>query len=174
MIDYKDHSYLAPILKFFDQIGIAYQLTQITEPMFLPGIRIQDGILLIDTEHLLYPGDVIYEAGHLAVAPPEVRPKLTDPIKEQLDFDEATHEMMTLAWAYAAAIKSEIPLEVLFHPDGYKGQHLQIMQGYQSGMYIGLPMLQWLGMAYDANNAHQLGEKPFPEMKLWLRPPSIK
>ena len=77
---------------------------------------------------------------------------------------------MTIAWSYAAALDAGIPLEVLFHPQGYKGQNESIQYGFQSGQYIGLPMLQFLGMAYDANNANHKEKQPFPFMISWLRP----
>ena len=136
----------------------------------MPGILINNGSLIIDTDQLLYPGDILHEAGHIALAPADVRSTLTSPIDTQLDFDAATHEMMTLAWSFAAAIESCLPLDVLFHPEGYKGQNDSISQGFQSGHYIGLPMLQWLGMAYDINNAPLHNAAPFPKMIKWLRP----
>jgi len=125
---------------------------------------------MIDSSQLKFPGDVLHEAGHIALAPAAVRPNLNEPIAARLDFDAATHEIMTLAWSYAAAIESGTPLKVLFHPEGYKGQNESILRGFQSGQYIGLPMLQWLGMACDAHNAAVNNVKPFPHMLQWLRP----
>ena len=173
MIDYQNQQYLPPILLFLQKINMPFRLEAITEETFLPGILIKNGTLVLDSNQLKFPGDVLHEAGHIALAPADVRPYLNDPIADQLDFDAATHEMMTLAWSYAAAIESGTPLEVLFHPEGYKGQNESILRGFQSGQYIGLPMLQWLGMAYDAHNAAVNNDQPFPYMLHWLRPASV-
>lgn len=173
MIDYKSAAYLQPILSFLEKKDIPFALENIKKNSFLPGILIQNGTLIIDTALLQFPGDVLHEAGHIAVAPPATRMHLSDPISDnaQLDFDAATHELMTLAWSYAAAIECGIPPEVVFHPEGYKGQHQSILYSFQTGQYIGLPMLQWLGMAYDAQQAHLNNAQSFPHMIQWLRPP---
>ena len=170
MNNYKDQQYLEPILQFLEKVNIPYKLKSVNAKMFLPGILIKKGTIIIDKEKLKFPGDVLHEAGHIALAPADVRSKLNSPIDTQLDFDAATHEMMTLAWSYAAAIDSGTPFDVLFHPEGYKGQNDSISWGFQSGQYIGLPMLQWFGMTYDANNAAKNNVKPFPHMIQWLRP----
>ena len=170
MIDYQDHAYVSPILNFLEKIGIPVQTTTLTSEMSLPGIIIKNGTLQIDLQQLKYPGDLLHEAGRIALAPIAVRSTLSHPIKSQLDFDVPTNSMMTIAWSYAAALDANIPLEVLFHPEGYKGQNESIQYGFQSGQYVGLPMLQYLDMAYDANNALQHNANPFPSMIQWLRP----
>lgn len=170
MIDYKDHIYVQPILNFLEKINIPFQFTSIDTDTCVSGINIHQGTVQIDLEKLSFPGDLLYEAGRIALAPVAVRPSLTHPIDNQLDFDVATNSMMTIAWSYAAALDAGIPLEVLFHPEGYKGQNESIQYGFQSGQYIGLPMLQFLGMAFDANNAVQKDVPPFPVMQSWLRP----
>lgn len=170
MIDYKDHVYVQPILRFLEKIGIPFQFTPIDIDTYVPGINIHNGSLQIDLEKLSFPGDLLYEAGRIALAPAAVRPTLTHPIDNQLDFDAATNSMMTIAWSYAAALDAGTPIEVLLHPEGYKGQNESLQYGFQSGQYMGLPMLQFLGMAFDANNAAQKEVQPFPVMQSWLRP----
>lgn len=170
MIDYKNHVYVQPIIRFLEKINIPYQFVSIDIETYVPGINIHNGTLQIDLEKLSFPGDLLYEAGRIALAPSAVRTSLTHPIDNQLDFDIATNSMMTIAWSYAAAIDSGTPLEVLFHPEGYKGQNESLQYGFQSGQYVGLPMLQFLGMAFDANNATQKGLQAFPVMQVWLRP----
>ena len=170
MIDYKDHVYVQPILHFLEKIGIPFQFTPINIDTYVPGINIYNGSLQIDLEKLSFPGDLLYEAGRIALAPAAVRPTLTHPIDNQLDFDTATISMMTIAWSYAAAIDSGTPVEVLFHPEGYKGQNESLQHGFQSGQYVGFPMLQFLGMAFDTNNASLKEVQPYPIMQSWLRP----
>ena len=36
---------------------------------FLPGVRVDRGRLLVDEARLLYPGDLLHEAGHVAIMP---------------------------------------------------------------------------------------------------------
>ena len=35
-----------------------------TEAIFLPGLQLENGAIIIDPEKLFYPGDIIHEAGH--------------------------------------------------------------------------------------------------------------
>lgn len=170
MINYKDQVYVQPILHFLEKIGIYFEFSSIDIDTYVPGINIHNGSLQIDLEKLSFPGDLLYEAGRIALAPAAVRSSLSHPIDNQLDFDVATHSMMTIAWSFAAALESGTPLEVLFHPEGYKGQNESIQHGFQSGQYMGLPMLQLLGMSYDALNAPLRGFEPFPVMQYWIRP----
>ena len=36
----------------------------------LPGLAIEHGAILVDEQRLSHPGDILHEAGHLAVADP--------------------------------------------------------------------------------------------------------
>ena len=38
-----------------------------------------------------------------------------------------------------------------------------------TALYLALPTLQWLGMAYDKRRAAEAGVAPFPAMRRWLR-----
>lgn len=148
------------ICTFLREIGLPVQFTSLPFESFLPGIQMADGGLHVDFSALLYPGDLLHEAGHLAVMPPERRnaeaPSSNDPAEE----------MAAIAWSYAAAIHLSIPPEVVFHPHGYKGQASWLLQQFQSGNCIGLPVLWWLGMTTRPE-----GETPsiFPKMLSWLR-----
>ena len=61
------------LVAFVRGIGIAVRATSLPEQTFLPGIDIRDGAILIDEARLTYPGDILHEAGHLAVADPAER-----------------------------------------------------------------------------------------------------
>src|SRR5580704_6126309 len=89
-------------------IGIGVRAASLPEPTFLPGVDIRGGTVLIDESLLLYPGDILHEAGHIAVTDPAERnqPKLSPS-----DGDE----MATLAWSYAAARHLEIDPKIVFH-----------------------------------------------------------
>jgi len=57
------------IAKFLNEIGIRTIPAKLDRQTFLPGILIREGQLLVDEEKLAFPGDLLHEAGHLAVAP---------------------------------------------------------------------------------------------------------
>ena len=54
--------------------------------------------------------------------------------------------MAVLLWSYAAAKKIGLAPEVVFHEDGYKGEAIWLREQFESKNYIGLPLLQWLGL----------------------------
>ena len=71
-------SVLEQIFQFFDEISIQYNFTEIETETFLPGIQIKNGVLQIDLQKLKYPGDLVHEAGHIAVTKSEEREVLND------------------------------------------------------------------------------------------------
>jgi hypothetical protein len=153
----------AKIVDFLLEIGLDVQSTTFEDDGFLPGIKLERGALLIDESKLKYPGDLLHEAGHLAVKTPSERLETT--INAGSDGAE---EMMSIAWSYAAAVHLEIPLEVVFHEHGYKGGGDSLIETFSQGNGFGVPMLQWLGMTSDAKRAPELGIAPFPHMICWL------
>lgn len=117
------------------------------------------GTLYFDPEKLKYPGDLLHEAGHLAILPSEQRLNAGD------DFaGDGGNEMAAIAWSYAASVHLELPPEVLFHEAGYKGEAAWLAENFSSGTYIGLPMLEWKRMTDAA------GENAYPRMLHWLCP----
>lgn len=152
------------IIDFILNIGIEVTAGTFEEETVLPGIKIDSGKIIVDEKKLLYPGDLLHEAGHIAVKPGSER--LNTSINAGNDPAE---EMMSMAWSYAAAVNVGIPPEVVFHPYGYKGQSESLIRNFQSNNCIGLPMLQWLGMSADYRKAPELGIQPFPNMIKWLR-----
>lgn len=159
---------VAKMADFLNEIGIPVAPATLDETP-LPGIRIVNEGLLIDEEKLTYPGDILHEAGHIAVAPPSYRKRLSDRIDPEEDFKYAG-ELMTLGWSYAAAVHLGIDPAVVFHSHGYRGQAQQILDGFTHGVsYIGLPALQWAQMTATGANAEQLGVEPYPHMIRWVR-----
>ncbi len=155
------------IIEFLLSVGLKVYKRPISESTFLPGIKLHNGALEIDTEKLLYPGDILHEAGHLATMPPTVREIMSD----QLDNNDLNRggEMMAIAWSYAVCKHLSINPQLVFHPDGYRGGGESILQNFEEGRYIGLPLLQWAGMAYDEQRAKELNKPTYPEMIRWLR-----
>lgn len=147
---------------FVRDIGLPVRVCPLPEPTFLPGLDIRFGELLIDEGRLAYPGDILHEAGHIAVADPAERQL------EKLDPGPGD-EMATIAWSFAAARHLDIPLEVVFHPEGYKGDAGALIENFSTGHYIGVPLLQLYGLSLEPRLAAEAGVDPFPHMLRWLR-----
>ncbi|NQX40264.1 hypothetical protein SAMN05421820_105141 [Pedobacter steynii] len=162
----KNQRIIDAIVTFLREIGLEVLLERHEGDSFLPGIRIKTGGLSIDPSQVLYPGDILHEAGHLATVTYAVRCKLDGELPD-IDLHRGA-ELMSLAWSYAACLKLEIPPHVVFHQDGYKGDGDHLIRNFEDGIYIGLPMLQYQQMAYDEKNAGILNVKSFPYMQNWI------
>jgi len=157
-------SLVARMVDFLIRIGLPVQMDAIEGETFLPGLAIEHGVLIVDAARLTYPGDLLHEAGHLAVAPPAERAAL----HQNVGADPA-QEMMALSWSYAVARHLKIDPAVVFHPHGYKGASQWLLGMFEDETFLALPMLQWCGMAYDKSRAQAEGVEPFPAMRMWLR-----
>lgn len=154
------------ITQFLEQIGIVVVFQSLEEPTFLPGIHIEKGVLLVDKDKLLYPGDLLHEAGHLALLSPEERTKVTGNVEPGEDKTN-TLEMGVICWTWAAIVYLKLEPQVVFHPAGYRGASGYYIQMYSSGQYIGLPLLQWMQLCKHQFDQSDL--QPFPHMVKWLR-----
>src|ERR1700690_1026720 len=155
---------VARIAGFLVTIGLQVRVAAGLEHEFLPGLGIQNGILTIDEPSLLYPGDLLHEAGHLAMLPPSQRAQAGANMG-----GGGGREMAAIAWSYAAAIHLAIPLEIVFHEAGYRGGAQAILENFAAGRYIGVPMLEWATLTATGKNAQALGVPPYPAMLRWLR-----
>lgn len=155
------------IVDFLTSIGLKVEFRRIHDESFLPGLHLEQGTLVIDPEKLLYPGDILHEAGHLATMPPSVRNTMTDPL-ENNDMN-AGGEMMAISWSYAACLHLGIDPRIVFHPYGYKGGSEHLLKSFAEGYYLALPLMQWAGMTYEPKKAKELNAEPFPKMMRWLR-----
>ncbi len=155
------------ILRFFEQIGIEAELGAVPDSTFLPGILIEGGRLIIDLDKLKYPGDLLHEAGHIAMVPSVERSLMQGDIAADSPVD--TMELGAILWSYAALKHLGLPPQLVFHKEGYKGDADWLIEQFEGGTYIGLPLLQWMGLTYDAKNAAIMNAEPFPHMLKWLR-----
>lgn len=159
---------LKRIYSFVEGLGIQIEERSLPADTFLPGLELGANAIIIDREQLKYPGDILHEAGHLAVTTSEQRFAIgTDRLEEP--FPTEGEEIVTILWSYAAAVHIGIPLELVFHPHGYKGQAKWLMESFQSGTYIGLPLLEWMGMTLSPEKAEKENKPAFPEMIRWMR-----
>jgi hypothetical protein len=155
---------LQKVLAFFNEIGIAYQIQPLAAPSFLSGVLIKNGCLCIDLEQLAHPGDLLHEAGHIAVMPAAQRHLLNDNVNESANQGPA-EEMAAIAWSWAALKHLKLPSDFLFHAEGYKGGSEAYIAAFSTGGGFGHPLLSWYGMCEQAGTTGG-----YPQMKLWLRP----
>lgn len=149
---------------FLASIGLQTAPAVFAEPCFLDGLMINHGVLLINEARLTYPGDLLHEAGHLAVIPSEERKRLHGNVGE-----DPGEEMAAIAWSYAAALYMQIDPAIVFHSEGYRGGSQVILENFSQGRYFGVPLLQWMGLTADKKNAARLQVPPYPHMLKWLR-----
>jgi hypothetical protein len=152
---------------FLQEIGLEVIRCQIAEETFLPGIQIKNGKVLVDEAKLLYPGDLLHEAGHLAVVPSEVRKRLSGELLETGENMQFV-EVAAIAWSYAVCVHLQIDPTIVFHPAGYKGKSAALLFGFSLGVYPGANHLQAAGMTVANQQAKELGTRPFPHMLKWL------
>ncbi len=152
------------ILAFIARIGIPIDYAQVEpEDGQMPGMTVRHGVLVVDRDRLAYPGDLLHEAGHIAVMPPEERPLLVRVRRR------ASEEMAAIAWSYAAARAIGIDPFIVFHPHGYRGGGDFLGEAFEDGRGPGPPLLAWYGMAANPLIPEQAELPVFPHMLRWLR-----
>lgn len=156
------------IIDFIQKIGIPFEICEISQEMFLPGLRIENGVLQIEKEKLSYIGDTLHEAGHIALMTPEERANNAGSLENEVH--KAATEMAVIAWTYAACLEIGIEPSVVFHPYGYKGESENIMSNFNNGHYIGVPILQWYGMTNERIDIANNKTIAYPKMLSWIRP----
>jgi len=148
------------IVAFVKRIGIPVREGAVAGDSFLPAVAVIGGAVVYDRARLQWPGDILHEAGHIAVMTAETR-------GGEVPEDSAL-EVAAMAWSYAAAIEIGIDPGVVFHAGGYHGGGPGLAQTYAMGLYIGLPELIAAGMAHAPQTAPE-GAPVYPDMVRWLR-----
>jgi hypothetical protein len=124
--------------------------------------------LLVDQDRLTYPGDLLHEGGHLAVAPGAARAAMSGGV-DVPGLDMAELETAVVPWSYAAALAIGIDPAVVFHAGGYRGKSEGLLRTFAAGVYPGVHLLETAGMTATGPRAAALGVEPFPHMLRWLR-----
>lgn len=125
-------------------------------------MEIVQGTLWIDMNKLEQPGDLLHEAGHIAVTPAEQRGRLSGNMKKA--GHDGGDEMAAIAWSWAALRAIGLAPEVVFHPCGYRGGSENLIDAFTNHQGFGYPLLCLWGMC------EQLDSKDgYPKMKRWLR-----
>jgi hypothetical protein len=152
------------IIDFLKKIGIEVREGSCSKKAFMPGIWVDGGALVVDRQALLYPGDLLHEAGHLAVMTPDRRSHAAGSVGSNLG-----EEIAAQAWSYAAALAAGIPLEVVFHDNGYHGAGPWLRELFAGGGTAGVPLLVWYGMTQMPGTETDGDAVAFPRLSTWLR-----
>lgn len=145
-------------IQFLRNIGLRIEEGEVADDAFLPGIVIAAGAIRVDRSRLLSPGDLLHEAGHLALLDPTERANANGVFET-----EGGAEMAAIAWSYAASVHVGMPIETLFHDTGYRGSAASLRENFAAKRYIGVPILSWRGLLDGdvANNS-------YPKLARWL------
>jgi hypothetical protein len=162
---------LLKAIRFVESIGIAVVEKELPETTFLPGITLGPNTIFIDYSKLKYPGDILHEAGHLAVTAPEDR-LLIGSDNMRASWPEMGDEITATLWSYAALTHLGFAPEFVFHKEGYRGGSQWFIDNFTKGKYMGLPLLQWFKMAHSDDDVLN-GKPAFPVMQNWMRPDGI-
>ena len=150
------------IIGFLRSIGLDVIERPITVATVLPGITVAHGALVVDRAAVKYPGDLLHEAGHLAVVPAVERKLLHENVGH-----DGGNEMAAIAWSYAAALHLGLAPSVVFHENGYRGGANSLTENFTQRRYVGVPMLTWRGLV-DPPLKDEASDAGYPTMKRWL------
>jgi len=150
------------LVEFVRSIGIPVRAVTIPEFEFFPGLGAEYGEVLVDESRLVHPGNILHEAGHLAVTDPSLR-------NDYRIFPTTGQEISALAWSYAATQYLGLDAELVFYPGSYRGWDTALVENFAEGRYFGVPLLQVYEMAFEPGPAATRGIPPFPHMHSWLR-----
>lgn len=156
------------ILEFLRGIGLPVHEAEVPDGSFLPGIRIEQGGLRVDRARLRWPGDLLHEAGHLAVVPAALRPSMDDALQDLPDVPHGG-EIEATAWAWAALRHLGLDSAVLFHDGGYHGRSAGLRTTFELGVYLGASGLAAAGLALLPAQVEPGGPPAYPHMLAWLR-----
>jgi hypothetical protein len=151
---------LDSIVTFLNSINIKVVEEELKNDTFLPGLSLKKDTILMDKTKLKYPGDLLHEAGHIAVTEENLRP-LIGTEKMEKNWPTLGDEIAAILWSYAALSHLKLDPIVVFHPYGYKGSSEWYIEQFTNEVYTGLPLLKWMGLCSD--------DDKFPIMKKWLR-----
>jgi hypothetical protein len=147
---------------FLAEIGISLVPASSTLATNFPGLDIQWGCVLVDESRVVHVGDILHEAGHLAVTDPAAR-------NSRRLAPTGGEELSTLAWSYAAARHLGFSANIVFYPESYQNFGDALIENFENRNYIGLPLLEKWGMTVGLRNGALRNFGPFPNMLRWLR-----
>jgi hypothetical protein len=128
----------------------------------LSGIRIERGELLVDGVRLLYPA--------ICCTKPDVW-RLFSRTAPALRARRTTARLLRKGRDCAVLCPElNIGLDpaIVFHGDGYRGAAQAIMENFAAGRYVGVPILEWVGLTASSARNGALGVRAYPHMLKWL------
>ncbi len=147
---------------FVRSIGIPVEACPLEGKTRFPGLDIRSGAVFVDESRLIHPGNILHEAGHIAVHDPARR---SDPAFSP----RKGEELSALAWSYAAATHLGLSSDLVFYPGSYSDWSTSLVENFAEGRYIGVPLLQMYGMTVEPRLAADRGVDPYPHMIRWVR-----
>lgn len=153
---------------------------------FLEGVEIVDGELRVERFDDEFAGELLHDAGHLAVLPGRFREQGNGDLRDVskimsdwvdrhgalLDPDDPTvrailqaGECEAVAWSYAAALAIDIDTRIPFFR-GFEGEGLALHDQVATGYYFGVHGRAAAGMT---DLPRSRGTSRFPAMKRWLQ-----
>lgn len=183
---------LEPIVTFLRGIGMEVEYGEGAHGGFLPGVNIHGGVIHVDPDTLLGPGDVLHEAGHIIVVPRRYWPRLNRDLQVDIEtllaeetgpdgspdplLNQAARlgEQMSQAWSLAVVLHLGLPTGCLFFPgsykvDRYEGTH-PVLAWLERGTHYGPMALAQAGMTGFSGMFSHMGFNglpPFPHMTRW-------
>jgi tetratricopeptide (TPR) repeat protein len=141
---------------FFKEIGLPFVVVpsyQADPPdIFFKGCWLEAGKLHFCPKRVQV-GELLHEAGHLALLPRSLWAELKP---GTLEVETLYGDPGAEAWDYAAAIVTGIPLFMVF-TQGFAGQSWDALMLFDQGIHPGIRLLEEGGLA-----------APFPRMKRWF------
>lgn len=175
----------ARVTAFLQDLGFEVRLDAKVEG-FLAGVEIADGVLCVESSADDLAGELLHEAGHLAIIPSLFRSSANGDLSvvskamgEWIDNHIAEvgpddpmvrailqcGECEAVAWSYAAATAIGIDTRIPFFR-GFEGDGLALHDQVASGHHFGVHRLTAGGMT-DLPRPHSA--TPFPNMKRWCQ-----
>jgi hypothetical protein len=176
---------LDKIIRFLTGIGFRVEREIRDRPTQLPGVFLDGMTIYVELPKLLWPGDILHEAGHMAVIPEVFRPHLSGDVEKSLaplalEYSVTQQEILlpdgsedmiqrgliqcgepeAQAWSYAAALEAGIDPALVFHADAYEGESESTLLRFSLGQHFGVH-----GLAA----AKMTTIKSYPTMLRWLQ-----
>lgn len=168
------------IIAFLNEIGIKTSRGNVPSNSFMPNIAIQDGSIIYNKDATL--GDLLHEAGHLAIIPKKYRPMCQGDMDESMraifDKAEIAGEMIPDSTIYCALIQSSDPeatawawsagRHIGIEPQDiiadylYEGTGADVRLMLSLNCYLGINGLRAAGMLTSV--------KSFPHLTQWTQP----
>lgn len=155
----------ARIVAFLRGIGVPVVRRPVGADAALPGVTLERGVLVVDPAGPTHAGDLLHEAGHLALLSPSERAEAAGRLGERWGNEM---EAGAICWSVAAAWHLGIDPRFVLHEDGYQGAGARIAATFEAGVYPGLPTLVDAGLTHAPSTA-TAGAPSYPAMVRWLR-----